>query len=255
MRQMNKLKLMLYLSILFINCFQSTMSNIKYENQINIKLILENFNKLEHEFYKSNNENLKLKILDSLNNHWSLICSNKKKIIEYIKTQFNDSHNLTNVKIKINDSFSPYIKGFYYYGLSNYYKDSFYSIFLIESILRGDYLFFHKPITSNKKHFRTNVYIVLNKYKLIKNLDYTNVIYDKKIMNESIKNLITLIERLKLNKTDVLIENKSLLTNNDSLFWYSKNYNLKQKIDLNDSINKVYYKLPKSLKNIRIDCY
>lgn len=43
---------------------------------------------------------------------------------------------LTNVKIKINDSFSPYVKGFYYYGLSNYYKDSFYSIFLIESILR-----------------------------------------------------------------------------------------------------------------------
>lgn len=95
----------------------------------------------------------------------------------------------------------------------------------------------------------------MNKFKLIKNLDYTNVINDKKIMNESIKNLITLIERIKLNKTDVLIENKSLLTNNDSLFWYSKNYNFNQKIDLNDSINKVYYKLPKSLKNIRIDCY
>lgn len=100
MRQMNKIKLILFLSILFINCFQSTISNIKYENQINIKLILENFNKLEHEFYKSNNENLKLKILDSLNNHWSLICSNKKKFIKYIKTQFNDSHNFNKCKNK-----------------------------------------------------------------------------------------------------------------------------------------------------------
>jgi hypothetical protein len=224
-------------------------------NTLNFKEKLEQFNFLENKLRSINNPRDKREIIDSMNIYWKLFCNNKKQFIQFLKTQNSDSFNLTRIKIYLKDSFYVYVKGFTKIN-SSYYKDSFYSIYLTEAILREDYLFFQKPLTNTITSSRINVYLLLNKKSIFRIEDNYNLIQKNNIyIEESKNNLRILAKRLNEKNIDVLINNRSLLEKNDSFYWFSKNYDLKSKIDFNDSVNIQKYKLPKSLKNIRIDCW